>query len=236
MKYEIFGDKLPGVIIELQAGEGIVTQSGGMAWMTDGINMETNMKGGFFKSLGRALSGNSLFLVTYTAQRDGEQLTLTSAFPGDLKAIEIDSTHEYIGQKGAFLGATEGVEVETVITKKLSAGLFGGEGFILQKFSGEGMVFAELDGSIREIELQPGEKVVVDSGHVALFESSVAFDVQTVKGFKNILFGGEGLFLTTLTGPGKVWLQTITAGDIATRLIPFLPSPSSPSVSVSNSD
>lgn len=230
MKYEIFGDKLPAVTIELESGEEVFTQSGGMAWMTDGITMNTNMKGGFFKGLARAFSGDSMFLVTYTSQKDGEQLTLSATFPGDIKAVRIDPQHTYIGQKGSFLGATNGVNLETIFHKKLAAGLFGGEGFILQEFSGDGIVFVELDGSIKEIDLQPGQKIMVDTGHVAMFESQVAYDVETVKGFKNILFGGEGLFLTTLTGPGKVWLQTITAGDIAKKLIPFLPEPTTTTV------
>ena len=227
MKYEIFGNNLPAVTIHMDAGESIFTQSGGLAWMSDGINMETNMKGGLLGGLSRLFTGESLFIATFTAERDGQKLTLSSDMPGEIRALRIDDDHHYVAQKGAFLGATEGVTVENYVNNKLSAGLFGGEGFILQQFTGDGLVFCELDGAIRELDLQPGETVLVSSSHVAIFEDKVKYDVQSVKGFKNILFGGEGLFLTTLTGPGKVWLQTMTAYELANRIIPYIPRPSS---------
>ena len=223
MKYEIFGNTLPGVTVTLDKGESIITQSGGMAWMSDDIRMETNMKGGFLKGLARVFSGNSLFIATYTADSDGQEITLASTLPGEIKPLVIDGNHEYIGQKGAFLGSTPDVEISTFTQKSFAGGLFGGEGFILQKFSGEGTAWVELDGSIKEIDLLPGQKIKVDTSNVALFESTVEYDIESIKGFKNVLFGGEGLFLTTLTGPGKVWLQTMTVGDLAQRLIPYLP-------------
>jgi len=203
MKYEIWGDNLPAVTIELDAGESIYTQSGGMSWMTDGISMETNARGGIGKALGRLFSGESFFQATYTAQRPGASITLASSFPGHIKVLEVGPGKEFIAQKGAFLCAQPTVDVSVHITRA-KAGFFGGEGFILQRFSGYGLVFLELDGSIREINLQPGQTIKVDTGNIAAFESTVEYSAEMVKGFKNILFGGEGLFLSTLRGPGKI--------------------------------
>jgi len=223
MRYEIFGQTLPAVTIHLDAGESIYTQSGGMSWMKDGINMETNMKGGLLKGLGRMLSGESLFMATYTSSRPGAEITLASSMPGQIMPLQVAPGREYIAQKNAFLCAEPNVQLNAYVTPGLSKGLFGGEGFILQRYSGNGLVFIEIDGSIKEYSLAPGEILKVDTGHVAAFEASVNYSVTTVKGFKNILFGGEGLFLTTLTGPGRVWLQTITAPNLAKRIIPFVP-------------
>lgn len=222
MEYEIFGDNLPAVTINLETGESIYTQSGGMSWMTDSISMETNTKGGLLKGLGRMLAGDSLFMVTYTAKAPNQSITLASSFPGEIAALNV-SEKSYICQKSAFLCAEPSVNLSIEFSKKISAGLFGGEGFILQKISGNGMAFLELDGSLKEIYLSPGEKIIVDTGSIAYFESSVTYAVETVKGFKNILFGGEGLFLTTLTGPGKVCLQTLSVPSLAQRLIPYIP-------------
>ena len=223
MKYEIYGDHLPAVEISLDRGESIYTQTGSMAWMSDQITLETNMKGGFLKSLGRMFSGDSLFQATWTADADNQKITLSSDLPGEIKAIELDGSMEYIAQKGAFLGATPEVSFEAAVTKKLGVGLFGGEGFILQKYGGQGTMFLEMDGSIREIFLREGERIKVSSSKLALFEATCDYDIETVKGFKNILFGGEGLFLTVLTGPGRVWLQSMTAMDLANRVIPYIP-------------
>lgn len=221
MKYKIFGGQMPAVTVRLEAGESVYTQSGGMSWMTEGISMETNLKGGLGKSLGRLFSGESLFMATYTAQKEAD-ITFAASLPGEIRPFRIEPGQEYVAQKGAFLCATPGVTLSAVVNG-MKSGLFGGEGFVLQRLSGEGLVFLELDGAIQEIELQAGEKLIVDTGNVALFESQVSYSAQMVKGFKNILFGGEGLFLTTLTGPGKVWLQTLTASEIARRVIPFIP-------------
>lgn len=223
MNYEIFGENLPAVSISLDRGESIVTQSGGMSWMTSGIEMSTNMKGGFLKGIGRMLSGESLFMATYTASENNQNITIASSFPGEIRAIQLDGSKEYICQKNSFLCAEENVEMSTYVTKGLKAGLFGGEGFILQKLSGSGTAWLELDGSIREITLSDGETIKVDSGSIAFFESSVSYTAEMVKGFKNVLFGGEGLFLSTLTGPGKVYLQTLSLPRFANRIIPFLP-------------
>ena len=227
MKHEVFGGVLPAVELTLNSGESVYTQSGGMAWMTDGFTMETGTKGGLVKGLARKLSGDSLFMATYTAQKDASKITFASSMPGTILPLQIDSQHQYIAQKGAFLCAENGVDVKAVFTKSIGAGLFGGEGFILQEISGNGMVFLEADGSLKEIELAPGEKIKVDTGNVAAFEKSVSYDIEKVKGLKNIMFGGEGLFLTVLTGPGKVWLQTVSISEFASRLRPYLPTSSS---------
>ena len=223
MRYEIFGDNLPAVSIYLDAGESIYTQSGGMSWMTAGIEMETNMKGGLMKSLGRMFSGESLFMATYTAKAPEQSITLASSFPGHIIALDLSGGKKFICQKNSFLCAQPAVTLETVMPNGLKAGFFGGEGFVMQKISGNGIAFLELDGSIMEMDLAPGQKLIVDTGNVALYEERVTYSAQMVKGFKNILFGGEGLFLTTLTGPGKVFLQTMTMPSFANRLIHFLP-------------
>ena len=222
MQYKIFGGPMPAVSIRLEPGESIYTQSGGMAWMQDGITMETNMKGGLGKSLGRMFSGESLFMATYTAQRTAE-ITLAASLPGEIRAVEVHQGREYVAQKNAFLCATPGVQLSAQVNGARS-GLFGGEGFVMQRLSGEGLAFLELDGTIVEYLLAPGERMIVDTGNVAMFEAQVGYSAEMVRGFKNVLFGGEGLFLTTLTGPGRIWLQTLTASEIAGRLIPYLPS------------
>lgn len=223
MKFEIFGGGFPAAEVTLNKDEKVFTQSGAMAWADNDIEMSTNMEGGFLKSLGRVFSGTSLMFVTHTATKDNSKITFSSAFPGTIKEFKIDANHSYLAQKSAFLVADPGVNVDATVNEHFWAGLFGGEGFILQKFTGEGTLLAEIDGSVKELELKEGESIKVETGHVALFESTVGYDVQTVKGFKNILFGGEGLFMVTLTGPGKVWLQTLTAHDMAEKLIPYLP-------------
>lgn len=225
MQYEIFGSSLPAVTISLQQGEGIYTQSGGMTWMTDGISMETNMKGGLGKALGRMFTGESMFMATYTAQKPGAQITLASTFPGSIVPLELRGSREFICQKQAFLCATTGVSLSASV-QRAKTGFFGGEGFIMQRVGGTGMCFLELDGTVVEKELAAGEVLKVDTGNLAAFESSVDYSVETVKGFKNVLFGGEGLFLTVLRGPGKVYLQTINVQEFASRLIPYLPKPS----------
>lgn len=223
MKFEIFGGSFPAAEVTLNQGEKVFTQSGAMAWADNDIEMSTNMEGGFLKSLGRMFSGASLMFVTHTSQRDNSKITFSSAFPGTIKEFKIDENHNYLAQKSAFLVADPGVNVDATVNDNFWAGLLGGEGFVLQKFTGEGTLLAEIDGSVQEIELKEGQSIKVETGHVALFESTVQYNVQSVKGLKNIFFGGEGLFLVELTGPGKVWLQTLTAHDMAEKLIPYLP-------------
>ena len=224
MKYEIWGNSMPAETLTLASGESIYTQSGGMTWMSDGISMTTNARGGFGKSIGRMFMGESIFMVTYTAQRPESTITLASTLPGTIKAFRITPGYELIAQKQSFLCATQGIELSVKWTRRMGAGLFGGEGFILESIKGEGLVFFEIDGSIKEFDLAPGEVLKVDTGNVAMFESTVSYDIETIKGFKNVFFGGEGLFLTKLTGPGKVWLQTMTIPGLAARLAPYLPS------------
>jgi uncharacterized protein (TIGR00266 family) len=222
MRYEIFGDNLPAVTVFLDRDESIYTQSGGMSWMTAGIGMETNMKGGLMKGLGRMFSGESLFMATYTAKEPNQSITLASSFPGYIIALDVTG-NSYICQKSAFLCAQPDVERKVTVPKGLKAGMFGGEGFIMQKVFGRGYVFLEIDGSVKELDLAPGEKLVVDTGNIAAYEERVNYSAEMVKGFANILFGGEGLFLTTLTGPGKVWLQTMSMPSLTSRILPYLP-------------
>ena len=221
MRHEIFGDNMPAVTINLDNGESIYTQSGGLTWMSSDIQMETNMKGGLLKGLGRAVTGQSMFMATYTARGSGQSITIASTFPGHIIALDVGSG-SFIAQKSAFLCAQTTVELE-VVAQGLKGGLFGGEGFLMQKLSGSGLVFLEIDGSVKELKLSAGEKIKVQIGNVAAYESSVKYSAEMVKGFSNILFGGEGLFLTTLEGPGKVYLQTMTASTLAGRIVPFLP-------------
>lgn len=223
MNYEIIGGSFPAVNVTLKEGETVFTQSGAMAWSDTGIEMNTNAEGGLLKSIGRMFSGASLMFVRHTALKDNARITFSASFPGEIREFKVDTEHEYIAQKSAFLAADEGVEIDATISKSFWAGLVGGEGLVLQKFSGNGSILVEIDGSVVEVDLQAGEQIKVETGHVALFESSVQYNVESVKGFKNIFFGGQGLFLTTLTGPGKVYLQTLTAQDMASKLLPFLP-------------
>lgn len=227
MKYEIKGETLPAVICKLNYNESIVSESGAMGWMSEHITMDTNMKGGFFGGIGRAFSGESIFLNTYTSKGEEEFIAFPSSFPGKIIARTLNANETIICQKGAFLAGESSITLETFFRKKLSSGLFGGEGFILQKISGPGTVFLEFDGHIEEYNLTHGEKIKVDTGHVAMFDESVSFDVEMLKGFKNIFFGGEGLFLSTLKGPGRVYLQTMPIQNLAGQLSRYFPSSNS---------
>ncbi len=225
MKYRIIGDTMPAVEVMFDApGEEMYTQSGGMAWMTEGIEMATNTKGGLMKGLGRMFSGESLFMATYKAQRAGSSIAFASTVAGRILPVDVTATGGMICQKGAFLCAENGVDLSITFSKRFSAGLFGGEGFILQQLSGQGMAFLEIDGDMVEKELAPGEVLKVDTGNVVAFDRSVSYEVETVKGLGNIFFGGEGLFLTRLVGPGKVVLQTQNIAEFAGRIARFIPS------------
>ncbi|OON93127.1 MAG: TIGR00266 family protein [Candidatus Epulonipiscioides saccharophilum] len=223
MNYKIFGDSFPAVTITLDKNEEVFTQSGGMIWLDEHIKMESNLKGGIGKSIGRMFAGESLFMVTYISKRDNSEITFGAKCPGTIIPVTLNRGYEIIAQKDAFLCAPPSVSLEVTFTKKLSSGFFGGEGFILQRIFGEGIVFLESAGSVITKTLQNGEVCLVDSGNVVAFEKTVSYEIETVKGVKNILFGGEGLFLTKLTGPGKIWLQTLTLQNMAANLIPFLP-------------
>lgn len=225
MKYEVIGDTMPAVEVTFdQAGECMYTQSGGMAWMSEGVAMDSNMRGGFGKSIGRMFSGESFFMATYKAERPGAMIAFASTVAGEVLPVDIGACGGLIAQKGAFLCSENTVELSVAFTKKLSAGLFGGEGFILQDIHGSGMVFLEIDGNKVEKVLAPGEVIKVDTGNVVAFEKSVSYEIETVKGLKNIFFGGEGLFLTKLTGPGRVILQTQNFNEFAGRIIRMVPS------------
>lgn len=225
MQYRIIGEMMPAVEIKFDAaGESIYTQSGGMVWMSDGVTMSTNTRGGIMKGLGRMFSGESMFLATYTADRPESTIAFASTVPGRIYVLDTGANGGMICQKGAFLCAEDSVQLAVTFTKKASAGLFGGEGFILQDISGTGLAFLEVDGELVERELAPGEVLKVDTGNVVGFERSVSYEIETVKGFSNIMFGGEGLFLTKLTGPGKVVLQTQNVAEFAGRLSRFIPS------------
>ena len=225
MRYQIIGDTMPAVEVTFdQAGESMYTQSGGMSWMSDGIAMDSNMRGGLGKSLGRMFSGESIFMATYKAERPGASIAFASTVAGEVLPVDIGACGGLIAQKGAFLCAEQTVELSIALTKKLSAGLFGGEGFILQDIHGTGMVFLEIDGNKVEKVLAPGEVLKVDTGNVVAFEKTVNYEIETVKGLKNIFFGGEGLFLTKLTGPGRVILQTQNFNEFAGRIISMIPS------------
>ena len=225
MRYQVIGDTMPAVeVIFEQAGEAMFTQSGGMAWMSEGVAMDSNMRGGLGKSLGRMFSGESIFMATYRAERPGASIAFASTVAGEVLPVDIGTCGGLIAQKGAFLCAENTVELSVAFTKKLSAGLFGGEGFILQDIHGTGMVFLEIDGNKVDKVLAPGEVLKVDTGNVVAFEKTVNYEIETVKGLKNIFFGGEGLFLTKLTGPGRVILQTQNFNEFAGRIISMIPS------------
>ena len=222
MRYEIKGGSFPVVICTLENGEKMITEKGSMAWMSPNMQMETK-GGGLGKMFSKAFSGESMFQNHYTARGGNGMIAFTSSFPGEIKVLEIQPGQEMIVQKSAFLAAESGVELSIHFQKRLGAGLFGGEGFIMQKLSGHGTAFVEIDGDLMEYNLKPGQKLVVDTGNVAGFEPSVQMDIQAVPGVKNMLFGGEGIFNTVLTGPGRVWLQTMPIYNVANAIRPFIP-------------
>ena len=224
MEYKIIGKTVPAVEITLNRGESVYTQRGGMTWETQGITMSTNARGGVMKSLGRMFAGESIFMSTYTSEADGSKVAFASTLPGDIKAINLSEIpNGMILQKGAFLVAEPTVDVKLAFSKKFSAGLFGGEGFILQKATGQGYIFIEIDGDTIEMDLAPGEVLKVDTGNVVAFQDSVSYEIEMVKGIGNIILGGEGLFVTKLLGPGKVILQTQNFKDFAGRIIAMIP-------------
>lgn len=205
-------------------GESMYTQSGGMAWMSEGVEMDTNTRGGLLKGVGRMFAGESLFMANYTASQAGTTIAFASTVAGEIMPLDVGATGGMICQKGAFLCAEPTVDLSIALTKKISSGLFGGEGFILQELSGNGMAFLEIDGDRVEKELAPGEILKVDTGNVVAFQKGMRYEVEMVKGIKNILLGGEGLFLTKLVGPGKVVLQTQNFAEFAGRIAKMIPS------------
>ena len=218
MRYTIIGQTVPAVECELNAGESMFTQSGGMIWQSQGIKMSTNARGGLGRSLGRMFTGESIFMANYTAEVQGAKIAFGATVPGSLVPVNI-SNGGLICQKGAFLCAEQTVDLKAVFPKKILSGFFGGEGFILQQLFGNGMAFLEVDGDMVEKTLAPGEILKVDTGNVVAFEPTVQYEIETVKGLGNIFLGGEGLFLTKLVGPGKVILQTQNFNDFAGRIL-----------------
>ena len=221
MNYEIKGGVFPVVVCQLADGEQMITEKGSMVWMSPNMQMETR-GGGLGKMFSKAFSGESMFQNIYTANGAG-MIAFGSSFPGKVLPLDIAPGREMIVQKNAFLASEAGVELSIHFNKKLGAGFFGGEGFIMQRLSGSGTAFVEIDGELVEYDLAAGQKMVVDTGNVAGFEPSVSIDIQQVPGLKNKLLGGEGLFNTTLTGPGKIWLQTMPISGVAMAIRPFIP-------------
>ena len=224
MKYEIIGEPTPAVVCYLDAGESMSNESGSMVWMSPNMDMSTNAGGSMKKAFGRMFSGESIFQNVYTSQGGPGMIAFASSFPGQIRAIEITPDHPVVCQKAAFLAAQPGVELSTFFQKKLGAGFFGGEGFIMQKLSGQGVAFLEIDGYAVEYDLAAGQQIIVDTGNLAMMDSTCSIDIQSVKGFKNALFGGEGLFNTIVTGPGRIVLQTMPVSGFAEALRPFFPS------------
>ncbi len=227
MRYDIQGTTLQTLDIFLSAGESVFTESGGMAWMRGDVAMETNTRGGLLKGLARSLSGESLFLTTYRCNSGQAMITFTPEAPGSVIPVQLGPQESRICQKDAFMVAEDSVTLEVFFRKKLGSGLFGGAGFIVQKVTGPGIAWVEIAGEVREYTLQAGETMQVDPGHLAMYEPTINYDITRVKGVKNILFGGEGLFLATLTGPGKVWLQSLPLSNLASKLMQYMPVKSS---------
>lgn len=221
MQYELKGGAFPVVVCRLNSGESMITEKGSMVWMTPNMEMTTTGGGGIGKMFSKALTGESMFQNIYTARGEG-MITFGSSFPGQILPLEVTPGKSFILQKSAFLASEAGVQLSMHVNQKLGAGFFGGEGFIMQKLTGNGIAFAEVDGELVEYTLAPGEQMVVDTGYVMGFELSISMDIQQVKGLKNMVLGGEGLFNTVLTGPGKIWLQTMPISGVAAAIQPFL--------------
>lgn len=227
MEYKINGTVMQTLDIILQQGESIYTESGGMAWMQGNVAMDTGTKGGLMAGLGRALAGESLFMTTYTCQGKKAAVTFTPEVPGKVLDAQLAAGQSLICQKDSFMCAQSSVKLEMHFRQKLGAGFFGGEGFILQKITGPGTAFVEIPGEVRQYDLPAGAVIKVDPGHIAMFEPTVSYDINRVKGLKNVLFSGEGLFLASLKGPGKVWLQSLPIANLAAKIARYIPTKSS---------
>ena len=223
MRYEIKGETLPVVICYVDQGEVLITEKGAMSWMSPNMKMET-VGGGVGKAFGRMFSGESMFQNRYSSISGNGMIAFASSFPGQIKAFQIGPGRDMIVQKSGFLASEAGVQLSVFFQKKLGAGFFGGEGFIMQRLSGNGIAFVEFDGHIVEYDLAPGQQIVIDTGHLAAMEASCNLEIQSVKGIKNKLLGGEGFFNTVITGPGRVYLQSMPINNVADSLRPFFPS------------
>ena len=223
MRYEVKGGVFPVVVCTLESGEQMVTERGSMVWQSPNIRMETT-GGGLRKMFSKAVSGESMFQNVYTAVGGQGMIAFGSSFPGKILPLEVGPGKEMVLQKRSFLASETGVELHVEFQKKLGAGFLGGEGFIMQRLSGQGMAFVEIDGDLVEYQLAPGQQIVVDTGNVAGYEPTVSVDIRQVAGVKNKFLGGEGFFNTLLTGPGRIWLQTMPVPNVAQSLIPYIPS------------
>lgn len=224
MEYRIEGQPMPVVICQLRPGETMITERGSMSWMSPNMKMETTTSGGLGRALGRMFAGEAMFQNRYTAQGGEGMIAFASSFPGDIRAFEIGPGREIVVQKRGFLASEESVELSVFFQKKLGAGLLGGEGFIMQKLSGTGIAFAEFDGHVKEYDLAAGQSMVVDTGYLAAMDATCSVEIQTVPGVKNMMFGGEGVFNTVVTGPGRIYLQTMPISNVAGAIQPFIPS------------
>ncbi len=226
MQHEIKGGTLPVAVLTLSPGESVVTEGGGMSWMSPNLRMDTNLKGGLFGGLTRALAGETVFLNTYTAEGGPGLLACASSFPGTILPIDLPAGGHVIVQKRSFLCGSSTLTLSMHLKRSFGVGMFGGEGFIMQKVEGPGRVFLEIDGSLEKIVLGAGQSIIVDPGHLAAYTPGITVALETVKGFKNIFLGGEGLFVARLSGPGEIYLQTLTAQNVANSILPYLPKPS----------
>jgi len=224
MKYEIIGEPLPVVICHVNEGETLITEKGSMSWMSPNMKMETSTNGGIGKALGRMFSGDSFFQNRYTAIGGDGMIAFASSFPGSIRALQISPGNNMIVQKSAFLASESSVQLSVYFQKKLGSGFFGGEGFIMQKLSGYGTAFIEIDGHAVEYDLKAGQQIVIDTGYLAAMSESCTMEIKAVPGVKNMLFGGEGIFNTVITGPGRIILQTMPISNVAASIRPFMPS------------
>ena len=223
MKYTLQGGNLPVVICSLEPNEQMITERGSMSWMTPNMKMETTSNGGFGKAVGRMFAGEAAFQNRYTAQGGPGMIAFASSFPGSIRVLELAPGRDIICQKSAFLASEIGVNLSVFFQKKLGAGLLGGEGFVMQRLSGQGIAFIEIDGAAIEYELQPGQQMIIDTGYLAAMDATCQMDIQTVSGLKNKLLGGEGFFNTVVTGPGRIILQTMPISNVAGAIRPFIP-------------
>ena len=223
IKYEIQGGSLPVVICYPEAGETLCTERGAMSWMSPNMKMATSA-GGFGKAMGRMFSGESLFLNEYTSEKGAGMIAFASSFPGSILPYHVTEGNGIIVQKKGFLAMEKGLDLSIHFRKKLGAGFFGGEGFIMQKITGDGIVFIEIDGHCVEYTLEAGQSLILGTGYLAAMSETCTMDVESVKGVKNVLFGGEGLFNTRVTGPGKVWVQSMPIVSTAAAIAPYIAS------------
>jgi uncharacterized protein (TIGR00266 family) len=219
--YKVFGDDIQVVEIGLDPGEGVRAEAGAMLYMEDGIEMQTNMGGGLFGGFKRMLTGESFFITTFLYNGSGKgHVAFGAPYPGKIIPLDLSKLGgNFLVQKDGFLCAARGIEIEIAFTKRIGAGIFGGEGFILQRLTGSGLAFVHAGGTILKRELKQGERLRVDTGCLVAFEPSVDYDIQMIGGFKNALFGGEGLFTATLQGPGTVFLQSLPFSRLADRIV-----------------